>query len=186
VWAIWALAPPRGAEPHGPVWDDIWRLLIGYCGWIVVATMLVELSGHQSATSRHPRLVLSLAVGTFAIIGLLGLRGVFRLIGQRSREYRRMLGSRQSVDLMMVVVAGAVAGQVMVYLSRFSGSARLAISTLGSVLLAACLLMGLIGLGYLVLNAWWIRGALRRPPPHLDEILQARMPNETWAMDRED
>jgi hypothetical protein len=97
-----------------------------------------------------------------------------------------MLGSRQSVDLMMVVVAGAVAGQVMVYLSRFSGAARLAISTLGSVLLAACLLMGLIGLGYLVLNAWWIRGALRRPPPHLDEILQARMPNETWAMDRED
>jgi hypothetical protein len=25
VWAIWTLAPPRGAEPGGPVWDDIWR-----------------------------------------------------------------------------------------------------------------------------------------------------------------
>ncbi len=186
VWAIWTLSPPRGAEPHGPVWDDIWRLMVGYCGWVVVAAMLANLSDHQSATARHPRLVLSLAAGVFAIIGLLGLRGVFQLIGQRSREYRRMMGSRQSVDLMMLVVAGAVVGQVMVYLSRFAGSWHFAVSTLGRVMLVACMFMVLIGLAYLVLNACWIRRALRKPPPDLDEILQARMPNETWAMDRED
>jgi hypothetical protein len=186
VWAIWTLAPPRGAEPHGPVWDDIWRLLVGYCGWVVVAAMLADLSAQQSATSRHPRLVLALAAGAFAGIGLLGLRGVFRLIGQRSREYRRMMSSRQSVDLLMLAVGGAVFGQVMVYLSRFTGGGRLTVSTLGSVLLAACMLMLIIGLAYLVLNAWWIRQALRRPPPNLDEVLQPRMPNETWALDRED
>jgi len=46
--------------------------------------------------------------------------------------------------------------------------------------------MVLIGLAYLVVNAWSIRRALRRPPPALDEVLLPRIPNETWLPDRED
>jgi hypothetical protein len=189
VWAIWTLAPPRGAEPGGPVWDDIWRLIVGYCGWVAAATMLASLSQPQADTSRHPRLVLVVTAGAFATIGLFGLRGVFHLIGQRSREYRRLLGSRQSVELIILAIGGAVLGRLIAYLAVFEwfpASWRVSVQTLGSVILSASMFMVLIGLAYLVMNAWWIRQALRSPPPAIDEVLLPRMPNDTWAMDRED
>ncbi|HVP73216.1 MAG TPA: hypothetical protein VMS30_05715 [Phycisphaerales bacterium] len=188
-WAVWSLAPPRGSEPHGPVWDDIWRVLVGYGGWIACASMLARLSETQADSQRHPRLVLAIAAGVFAIIGLYGLRGAFHVIGQRSREYRRMQGGRQSVGLIMPAIAAAVIGAVIAQLTRFEwfpGSWRYGVHTIGRVLTASSMLMVLIGLAYLVVNAWSIRRALRRPPPALDEVLLPRIPNETWLPDRED
>lgn len=189
IWGVWTLAPPRGSEPHGPVWDDIWRLVVGYSGWLASATMLARISDAQAVTQRHPRLVLALAAGVFAIIGLFGLRGAFRVIGQRSREYRRMKGGRQSVELIMPAIGAAMLGSLIAHLSRFSWfpvSWRFSVQTIGRVLAAVGMLMVLIGLAYLVVNAWAIRNALRKPPPALDEVLLPRMPNDTWLPDRED
>jgi hypothetical protein len=188
-WAVWNLAPPRGSEPHGPVWDDIWRLAVGYVGWIACAAMLAGVLGLQTSGSRSARIVLGLAAGAFALIGMFGLRGVFRLIGQRSREYRRMKAHRQSVDLMMLAVAGAMLGNLIDHASHATWLAapwRLTVHTIGSALLAMSMFMLVVGLAYLVANAWWIRQALLRPPPALDEVLLPRMPNDTWLPDRED
>jgi len=46
-----------------------------------------------------------------------------------------------------------------------------ALATLGVVATSICTLMVVIGLLYLVVNAWWIRRSLRCPPPRLEEIL---------------
>lgn len=189
MWGVWTLAPPRGSEPHGPVWDDVWRLSVGLGGWIACATMLARLTETQAVSQRHPRLVLALAAGVFAVIGLIGLRGAFAVIGQRSREYRRMRGGRQSVGLIMPAIAVALFGRVIAYITRFDwfpGSWRFAFQTIGQVITAASMLMILIGLAYLVVNAWSIRSALRTPPPTLDEVMLPRMPNDTWVPDRED
>ena len=42
---------------------------------------------------------------------------------------------------------------------------------LGTVVTSISALMVMIGLFYLVANAWWIRKALRCPPPRLEEVL---------------
>ncbi len=189
MWGVRTLSPPRGNEPHGPVWDDIWRLAVGYVGWIACATMLAKVSETQAVSQRHPRLVLSMAAGAFAVIGLYGLRGVFRVIGQRSREYRRMRGGRQSIELIIPAVLGAMIGVLTIHLARFEwfpGGWRYGVQTTGRVLAGVSLFMTLIGMGYLVANACSIRAALRRPPPALDQVLMPRMPNETWVPDRED
>lgn len=189
LWGVRTLAPPRGNEPQGPVWDDIWRLSVGYVGWIACATMLARISESQAVSQRHPRLVLAMAAGVFAMIGLYGLRGAFRVIGQRSREYRRMRGGRQSIELIIPAVLGAMVGVLIIHLTRFEwfpGSWRYGMQMVGRVLAGASLFMILIGMAYLVANAWSIRAALRRPPPAIDQVLMPRMPNDTWVPDRED
>ena len=42
--------------------------------------------------------------------------------------------------------------------------------------LLAGVLMVVIGLAYMVLNAWWIRSAIRRPPPTLEQLLTPEPP----------
>jgi hypothetical protein len=189
AWGVWTLAPPRGSEPHGPVWDDIWRLGVGYAGWLACATMFANISDPLALSDRQPRLVLALAGGAFALIGLFGLRGVFSIIGQRSREYRRMQGGRQSVELIMVAVGGVMMGTLIAHAARFGlapQSWNFGVRTMGRAVQAMSMFMLLIGLAYLVVNAWAIRGAIRKPPPALDEVLLPRMPNDTWIPDRED
>lgn len=189
VWSVTTLAPPRGVEPHGPVWDDIWRVTVGYSGWIACATMLTRLSDLQSVSQRQPKLVLGVAAGVFAVIGLIGLRGVFGVIGQRSREYRRMKGGRQSVGLIMPAAIVSMTGFVIAQVARFEwfpGPWRFGVQTIGRVIASMGMFMIVIGLAYLVVNAWAIRAALRKAPPALDEVLLPRMPNDTWTPDRED
>ena len=96
-----------------------------------------------------------------------------------------------SLDLVLIMLAvgGAMLGNVIGHLSRaawLAGPWRFGVHTIGSVVLAMSMFMVLIGLAYLVVNAWWIRRALLSPPPALDEVLLPRMPNDTWLPDRED
>jgi hypothetical protein len=156
-------------------------LAVGYVGWIACAAMLAGLLSPHTR-SQSARVVLGLAAGAFALIGMFGLRGVFHLIGERSREYRRMKSHRQSVELMMLAVVGATIGNLAVHLSRTHST----IHSIAWVMLAMSMFMLVIGLAYLVANAWWIRQALLSPPPALDEVLLPRMPNDTWLPDRED
>lgn len=142
-----------------------------------------------AAAQHTPVVVLALAAGGFAIICLVGLRGVFAVIGFRSREYRRMQGGRQSVGLILLAVAAALAGRALADMAGFDGfprRIRFGVQTVGQVVAAASMFMVLIGLAYVVGNAWAIRRALRRPPPALDQVLLPHMPNDTWVPERED
>jgi hypothetical protein len=174
LWAVWTLAPPRGREPFGPVWIDIWRITIGYIGWLAIGTAWTEFSIAKTNLVLGQRVFLLIALGAFAIVGLLGLRGVFRIIGQRSREYRRSRGGRQSLDLMILAImvdALAMIGRQLTFSQLFPVHWREDIRFPFTVIAGIFHFMILLGLAYLVVNAIWIRRSLRRPPPKIEEVL---------------
>jgi hypothetical protein len=189
LWAVWMLAPPSGSEPQGAVWKDLWRIGTGLVGWLAFGSAwqhLVETSGRLSSVQQ---LVMHAATAGFAVYGLVGLRGVFDIIGRRSREYWRSQSGRQSLDLISVAIMVGVAATAAVTVRRvFSPYAARTdtVLMLSNVVLWMCTLMAVIGLGYMVLNAWWIRRSLRRPPPPLDEVLMPKLAMNTVIPDREE
>ncbi len=166
VW-VKRLAPPAGEEPGGAVWGDVKWLGAGLAGWsmLILAAWLLEFL----AAPRWAILALGPGIAAAAVVGLIGLRGVLRTIGLRSRDYRTASGGRQGIRAMIAATIGMAAGQVLRLLADAMNLDALA--TLGVVATSICTLMMVIGLGYLVLNAWWIRRSLRCPPPRLDDIL---------------
>jgi hypothetical protein len=189
AWALWRLAPPRGSEPHGAVWIDIWRVGAGLIGWLTFSTGWLAFAESPGLIGNQQRLVLHLAAAVFATIGLLGLRGVFGIIGQRSREYRRSRGGRQSLELIITAICAGLLAAAADYVTRlgwFPGRWRGELRMLCTIIIWMSTFMVLIGLTYLVMNAWWIRQALRRPPPLADQILMPQLPPDTWIPDRED
>lgn len=189
LWAVWLLAPPRGSELHGTVWNDIWRIALGYCGWLVFAAIWQQWNGAPARLLEAQRLALHVAAAVFATIGLIGLRGAFDIVGHRSREYRRSQGGRQSLELVIAAIAAGVLGALTRYLGGldwFAAGWRDSAKAIGQIVLWVGHFMVLIGLAYLVVNAWWIRRSLCRPPPPLDQILMPQVPSEMWIPDRED
>lgn len=162
--AVWRLAPPRGTGfPR-----DLRLLAAGLVGGAVLSAAATAL---ELGVGLGPAvIILRLAASVPAIVGLLGLHGVLRTIGFRSRAYRTARGGRQSIQAMIAAIAGLVAGEI---LTLAAGAARLgSMATLGTLVGSASTLMLLIGLAYLVVNAWWIRSSLRRPPPAITEVLR--------------
>jgi len=108
-----------------------------------------------------------------AIVILFGIKGILRAVGQRSREYRTAQGGRQGIRAMIGAMFGAIAGElariIVVQLGSFPTIEAMAI-----VVTYMSVLMLLIGLGYLVVNGWWIRKALCKPPPRISMILSSR------------
>jgi hypothetical protein len=169
VWPALRLLPPVGAGPSVGVRREVWLLVIGTIGW-TGATLLLPWAGDGS-----PILAVQLVLAAAAVVALLGLGGILRTIGRRSRAYRRSRAGRQSVYAMIAAVGGAGIGLVLrAGWDRWGLPADL--RSLATVAVAVCALMAAIGLPYLGLNAWWIRTALRRPPPTLDELLLPSMP----------
>jgi hypothetical protein len=169
LWSVWRLAPPRREEPAGAVWRDVRRLGAGLLLWAV----LVAVVGWTQMTAAHWWLgdVAWLAVAVAAIVGLSGLRGVLETIGLRSRLYRKARGGRQGTQALVAAILGTAAGHGLHLLTATKGLADYWY-TLGTVIVSVSTLMLVIGLGYLLVNAWWIRRALRRPPPAWDEVLR--------------
>ena len=129
--------------------------------------------------------MLHMAVAVTATVGLLGLRGVLGVIGRRSREYRRSRGGRQGVEAMLAAIAGGLIGASIRHMAivRFI---PMNWRFMGAVVLWTSTLMVAIGLIYMVVNAWWIRQALRKPPPPMDQVVLPPLPADTWIPDRED
>lgn len=144
-------------------------------GLTALTTWVLEwfLPGHLLASdaNAHPpgrtvaRFSYCLGVGlTFG-----GVQQVLAAIGARSRAYRTSQGGRQSIHAMLAALIVIVMGEIIRLLSDF---AEYEFGELvGGLLVVSSSLMLVIGLAYLVLNAWWIRRDLRRPPPRWSEVV---------------
>jgi hypothetical protein len=167
--AVGSFAPPKGQPLYGSIGRDIRLLVAGMIVWVLLISIQVGLE-----YKAVPAWGLSLArIGAVfgAMVGLFGLDGILRAIGQRSREFRTARGGRQGVLAMIGALAGVVFGEAMGMGLAISSRAGGGLATMGMVVTSISTLMLLIGLAYLVVNGWWIRRALCRPPPALDEIL---------------
>jgi hypothetical protein len=169
LWSVWRLAPPRAEEPRGAVRRDLWLLGAGLLLWVVLmpAVAWTELS----AASWWLVDAIWLALAAAGVVGLLGLRGVLETIGLRSRLYRTARSGRQGIQGLVAAILGTAAGHAIHLIAAAAGGLRY-LETLGTVIVIICTLMLVIGLVYLAVNAWWIRHALRCPPPPLSDLVR--------------
>jgi len=169
LWSVWQLAPPRGEEPSGAVWRDVRLLGIAMLLWAILMPVLAW--AEMSAASWRVVDAIWLVLAGVAVVGLTGLRGVLEIIGLRSRLYRTARTGRQGIQGMVAAILGTAVGHAIHLIAATAGGPRY-LDTLGTVIVIISTLMLVIGLGYLVVNAWWIHHSLRCPPPALDEILR--------------
>jgi hypothetical protein len=169
LWSVWQLAPPRAGEPSGAVWRDVWLLGAGLLLWAVLVPVVAWTE--MSAAAWWLVETAWLALAGVAVVGLIGLRGVLQIIGLRSRLYRTARSGRQGIQGMVAAIFGTAAGHGIHLIAATAGGPR-HLETLGTVIVIISTLMLVIGLLYLVVNAWWIHRSLRCPPPPLDEILR--------------
>jgi len=179
LWSAWKFMPPRGDGPNVTVRRDVWLLVIALLIWAAVCFGLWDRERIWVQMGLLPDAKPVIAVRALAHVGLavaatLALYSMRRLldaIGSRSREYRRARGGRQRIRPMIVSALGVAAGSVVRYLSTLEPVPEM-IHGLGLMLVGVSMIMLLIGLGYLLVNAWWIRRVLRKPPPQLRDLLQ--------------
>ncbi len=174
LWSVRQMAPPKGRVRIGVPGRDVMLLGCGLASWAIL--VIAAVAWERSAGLRWVADVLRLAMAAAAIVGLLGLHGVLGVIGLRSRAYRTARGGRQSIHAMVAAIVGIALGQVIRLTSELTGRGG-GLLTVGTVITSISAFMLLIGLFYLVVNAWWIRRSLRRPPPSLDQILGPVEPN---------
>ncbi len=162
-------APAKGHQPGGAVLRDIRLLVAGMIAWALL--VMIQPGLQRLAVPSWQLDLTHIAAALGAMFGLFGLDGILQAIGQRSRAFRTARGGRQGVMGMIGALGGVVLGELMGLLAAGIGSTASWLATLGLVMRWISTLMLLIGLAYLVVNGWWIRRALCRPPPSLAEIL---------------
>lgn len=179
LWSVWKFMPPRDSLPDVAVRRDLWLLGIALLIWAAVCFGLWERERVWAQMGLLPdaesvvavRSLSHLAIAIAAALGLYSVRQLFKAIGSRSREYRRAQGGRQGIRPMMVSTLGVSAGSACRYLSTFEHVPE-KLDELGVIIVGVSMLMLVIGLVYLLVNAWWIRRVLRKPPPRLRDLLQ--------------
>jgi len=168
ILGVFILTPPKGKERRGSVMARLWLLGVGLLVWaaanywwsLIVAQPLLPLD----------KMLARMLMTVGWILTLLGLDGIMREIGNRSRVYRTARGSRQGARA-MIAAAGAVAlGTLVQGLSRMDVLSQRA-EGYGTVLVWTSGLMLCIGLAYMFINSLWIFLALRSPPPPLSALL---------------
>jgi len=167
IW-LWYLARGPADEPSTGARQSVRLMLAGQVGWALTAWLPALVEPIAPGDRVIPAMLESVAV-PFAIMSLVGLRGVLDIVGHRSRAYRTAQGGKQGVSSLIAALAsGAVAN----FLNGLAVHYRLEwLELVTNLLFAASTLLLVIGLGYLVVNCIWINRSLRRPPPRLDEIL---------------
>ncbi|MEE8130631.1 MAG: hypothetical protein V3T48_10100, partial [Vicinamibacterales bacterium] len=120
---IWVrrLAPPAGEESSRGVWRDVRWLGFGLAAWSVLVIVAGMMQMQVVAASGWAVMAMWLAVAGVGVIPLLGLRGIFRTIGLRSREYRTASGGRQGIRAMVAATIGAAVGQIVRLLAAPTG-----------------------------------------------------------------
>lgn len=172
LWSVWKLSPrSRGESPTG--WRDIRLVALGLAGWSAMFILLGGVFDDELLVEiRRSALLVSHA---FAASIFLGLRGVFKTIGERSREYRRSREGRQNLGVMVLALAG-VASSDAIHLMHEAGMLGENAVLVGAIVQWVCSFLLMLGLVYLVGNAWIIRQSIARPPRSLDELLMPDVP----------
>lgn len=166
--------PKKDNEHNGTIRRDIRVLITGMIGLSVFCIVSSWLQ-YMHLTNWILNLGY-IALMVCAIVILYGLKGILRAVGQRSREYRTARGGRQGIRAMIGAMFAAIAGQlVQMVVTQLGSFPR--IEAMATVITYMSVLMLVIGLGYLVVNGWWIRKALCKPPPKLRTIL---CPRSDW------
>jgi hypothetical protein len=165
--AVFLIAHPPPEEPAKRVHLHLRMLSLGLLGWASLSS-LAPLTAMFEADATMQTLA-RLAAAPFALVGLIGLRELLKAIGQRSRTYRRSRGGRQSVDAMIAAQIARIIGFGLTLLAQVGTAPALA--DFGEVLIWSSGFLMIVGLLYLVGNAWVIRSSLVKPPPGLNEIV---------------
>ena len=174
LFAAVRFIPKNGNKNDGAIRRDIRVLMTGMIGLSIFCFVS---SGLQLIPVTNWIISLAhIALMVCAIIILLGLKGILRAVGQRSREYRTARGGRQGIRAMIGAMLAAITGELVRLVAERLGSFP-TIETMAMVATWMSVLMLLIGLIYLVVNGWWIRKALCKPPPKISMILSSR---EDW------
>jgi hypothetical protein len=169
--------PPRGKEESGPVRRDLSLLAIGLGVWAAIFIILGMWSVSGRWMNSDVALMLRLLASIAAIVGMFGARGILGIIGQRSREYRTSRGGRQGLEAMIAAIGAAAVGRLLRHLAD-TGVLPMSVLTMGNMIIWISTGLALVGMVYLVINAWWIRRSLRRPPPTIDELLVPSSPDD--------
>lgn len=188
LWSVWKLAPARREDSLVAVRGGLRLLTIGLLAMGALAAVAGLLIPAARSAPDSERLLMQ-AVGHVLTVGglivtMLGLRRVLRVIGERSREYRTARAGRQRARDMIAAAIGLGVGELL----RLLGLALelMVLRTFGTVVMWISTLMLVIGLIYLLVNAIWICRSLRRPPPTLQELLEAEAQAEDAGPDEPD
>ena len=132
------------------LWAWVAILLGGFVGSLVPAMQVRSFAYVVMALQLLPALL------SIACVGIVVSR-----IGAHSRSYREARQGRQSGELVMMTLAGAITMTMVHPALEPLGYPELA--DMAGILALVLLGLSLLGLGYLVANAWVISTALRRP-----------------------
>jgi len=99
-----------------------------------------------------------------------GFRHLIPRLGQRSRAFRQAQGSRQRMNDLLAALVVIIIGRTFLAVSDSDSNLAL----LGLIIMVMSLSLIVIGLGYLLRNAIWIRNALITPPPALIDLLHLK------------
>jgi len=167
-FALWSFKPQkRGRVPVGTT-----RSLLLCAGGVVLAA--VGAAATPLTGGRNPVGLWLLAASPLMImpglaIMLIGFRGVLVDVGQRCSTFRRAKVRRQRIPPLLAAIG--LFGVAWIALLGGLGTGGEAVIVMAlAVGLIALLFIG-VGCWYLMLNAWWISGALHAPPERLRALL---------------
>lgn len=172
--AIWVFRPGKMWE-NSPRWGRrSWYFLkIGMLGCALVSLSPATFIGWPVRIDLQRITTLALGGAFFW-----GLRGVFIMIGEHSRSYREAQGGRQGLGAMIAALAGIALGSVLQTWASTLTPRGGNLATIGTVITWISASMLYLGLIYLLVNAWWIRGAIIRPSRTLKDLLGESMPTD--------
>jgi hypothetical protein len=177
VSGLWSVARLRPQTPGDPVRRYLRLITVGLLGTAVLSVVIWIENRGATAPGTMTRNASLLLICISGVLGLVGIGGVLETIGQRSLAYRRSHAARQGVQAMIAAVVGSALGVAARAMAPHVDAPLL--ESGGTVLLRVSVLMIVIGLAYMVLNAWWIRTAIRRPAPSIEQLLAPALPDPT-------
>jgi hypothetical protein len=178
VLAYWSFRPQqRGRVPVGTT-----RSLALFASGVFLLTLgaaAIPLTGGRSVIGLWLLAASPAMTLPGLVLMLIGFRGILIEIGQRCLTFRRAKVRRQNIP------------PILAALGLFAlawGGLLLGIRGQSETFIVICMAVGLlalvfvlVGCWYLLLNAWWIRGALRTPPERLRTLLTTAEPHSSSA-----
>jgi hypothetical protein len=176
LWSVFKFNPSKGQRVNVAVRLDVIALGLGLVSWSLLTMVLWQRERYWAFAPvdvEHVsmiRLILHILMAMAGITVWVGMQRILFTIGKRSRAYRHAQGGRQGIRPMMAATAAIAVGSAV----RLVGVVLLDVEPLavmGTVIVWVSMLMLFIGMLYLLINAIWIRQALRYPPPKLETLL---------------